>query len=50
VQHVVAGGPVDLLAVDDVVEPLVAMCVKGEIDLAGGTSTQPGDATRALVR
>jgi 6-hydroxycyclohex-1-ene-1-carbonyl-CoA dehydrogenase len=33
----------------DLVVEAAAMCAKGEIDLAGGTSTQPGDPTRALV-
>lgn len=32
----------------DLVVEAAAMCVKGEIDLAGGTSTAPNDALRAI--
>ncbi len=34
----------------DLVVEVAAMCAKGEIDLRDGTSTEPGDVTRALVR
>ena len=34
----------------DLVVEAAAMCVKGEIDLAGGTTAQPDDPTRAHVR
>jgi 6-hydroxycyclohex-1-ene-1-carbonyl-CoA dehydrogenase len=34
----------------DLVVEAAAMCVKGEIDLADGTSAQPNDVMRALVR
>lgn len=33
----------------DLVVEVAAMCAKGEIDLAAGTSTEPGDPTRSLV-
>jgi 6-hydroxycyclohex-1-ene-1-carbonyl-CoA dehydrogenase len=33
----------------DLIVETAAMCVKGEIDLAGGVQTSPGDPTRALV-
>jgi D-arabinose 1-dehydrogenase-like Zn-dependent alcohol dehydrogenase len=34
----------------DLVVEAAAMCAKGEIDLAGGTTTDPADHTRAQVR
>lgn len=33
----------------DLIVEVAAMCVKGEIDLAGGVTTQAGDPTRALL-
>ncbi|HEY5923177.1 MAG TPA: alcohol dehydrogenase catalytic domain-containing protein [Kofleriaceae bacterium] len=33
----------------DLIVEAAAMCVKGEIDLAGGVTTDAGDATRAVV-
>ncbi len=33
----------------DLVTEVAAMCAKGELDLAAGTTTDPGDLTRALV-
>lgn len=33
----------------DLVVEVGALCVKGELDLAGGTTLEPGDATRALL-
>ena len=33
----------------DLIVEAAAMCVKGEIDLAGGVTTEPGDPTRAFV-
>ena len=33
----------------DLIVEVAAMCAKGEIDLAGGVTTDPGDRTRAFV-
>jgi 6-hydroxycyclohex-1-ene-1-carbonyl-CoA dehydrogenase len=34
----------------DLIVEVAAMCMKGEIDLRGGTAAEPGDRTRTVVR